>query len=168
MASSVVLSRARQILRKPPVLAACSLEGLVAPGWHLPCASTSEVRRARNRDSSDSGETLALVKLVVTPAHREEVIALFQSMEGLTAAHPACLECQVLQSAREAETVVFLERWRSEEHLKQHIRSELFRPVLEAMELASEPPEVHVETARAVFGLEYVLEVRKDRRHRDP
>jgi len=52
------------------------------------------------------------------------------------------------------------EQWESEEALHEHIRSDLYRHLLAAMELSKQPPEVMFHYFSETKGFELVEELR--------
>jgi quinol monooxygenase YgiN len=56
----------------------------------------------------------------------------------------------------------YAEQWESEEALHNHLRSDLYRRVLNAMELSKRPPEVAFYKASEKQGFELIETIRRD------
>jgi quinol monooxygenase YgiN len=56
--------------------------------------------------------------------------------------------------------VVFEEKWRSDEDLQRHLRSEGYKTLLLVMELATTPPEIRFDTITGSSGVETIEEAR--------
>jgi quinol monooxygenase YgiN len=54
----------------------------------------------------------------------------------------------------------YAEQWDSEEALRDHVRSDLYRRVLAAMELSRKPPEVSFHFTSDTKGLELIEAMR--------
>ena len=126
------------------------------------------MQRHEQGQSSIEQEVTALVKITVRPQDTHRLISVLRAGVGPIMAHPACLDCRVLQDVAENDTAVFLERWRSLEALERHIRSEEYRSVLAAIELACEPPEVLIGTITGSRGIDYIVELRTGEPSRKP
>ena len=79
---------------------------------------------------------------------------------GIIRLKSGCMDCAVYTDQGEGQTILYLEKWQSGEHLDRHIRSELYFRVLSAMELAGEPPKIYFHEVSDTKGLEYVEALR--------
>lgn len=55
----------------------------------------------------------------------------------------------------------YAEQWESEEAMRAHIRSGVYRRLLAAMEISKQPPEVKFYYSNEEKGLELIEEVRR-------
>ena len=55
---------------------------------------------------------------------------------------------------------MFEEKWRSDEDLQRHIRSECYQKVLLVMEMAVRPPEIRFDTITDTSGVEIIEKAR--------
>ena len=55
---------------------------------------------------------------------------------------------------------MLLERWETEEALEEHLRSNVYRRVIAAMELSGGTPEIRFERVETVRGMELVERLR--------
>jgi quinol monooxygenase YgiN len=103
---------------------------------------------------------LSLLRLFPSREQRRQVLGILRSVQGPTQAQPHCLDCQVYEEDNCEGAVLFLERWDSEPELQRHVRSELYRRILEAVELSRSSPEVSFYSVSAARGLEWVETLR--------
>jgi quinol monooxygenase YgiN len=85
---------------------------------------------------------LALMELMPIPDKREEILELLRFSADRLEGKPGCLSSGVYESGDERQTILYLERWESEEALHRHIQSNLYLGVLNAIDLAMEPREI--------------------------
>jgi quinol monooxygenase YgiN len=91
---------------------------------------------------------------------RAEVLEVLRSIQERVLAQPGCTECTVYEEQSPEEAAVLVERWNSEAALEEHIRSESYRRILGAIELAGGPPDLRFEHVSASAGMELVERVR--------
>ena len=70
------------------------------------------------------------------------------------------MHCRLYEEDGSEETVLYVEQWESEEDLQRHIRSDLYRRILEAMELSCRSPEVAFHSVSATAGMELIEALR--------
>ena len=108
------------------------------------------------------------VRLVSADESREELLRTLRSVVGPVRGTAGCLRCNLLEDVQDPTEVVFVEDWRSEEAFVRHIRTDVFRRVLQGMDLAAEPPEVRIKSVSGVGGMERLRElVEAGREHFD-
>ena len=104
----------------------------------------------------------SIVKLAVDERKREEVLSLLRALVGPTQSIPGCLDCCLYKEVQDGG-LCFTSEWRSETDLKWFVRSEFFRSLLIAMDLATEEPTVRFDTISRTQGMEYIGRVRRPR-----
>src|SRR5574341_1015891 len=85
---------------------------------------------------------IASVKIVPLPEKRVEILEVLRHVQGLMRASTGCIACAIYEECADEPAIFYLEQWRSQEELHQHIQSPLYLQVLNAMDLAREPPEI--------------------------
>ena len=103
---------------------------------------------------------LSLTKIIPLPRKQQVVLDILRSVIVPTRIKSGCMDCAVYANQEEAQAILYLEQWQSQESLDRHIRSELYFRVLSAMELANEPPEIYFHEVSETKGLEYVESLR--------
>jgi quinol monooxygenase YgiN len=102
----------------------------------------------------------SIIRLYPSGKQRSEVIDLLRSVQDLTRPMPGCLGCWLSEEDFSHNHIGYVEQWESEEALHNHLRSDLYRRVLAAMELSRQPPEVSFYHASEKQGFELVEAVR--------
>ena len=105
------------------------------------------------------------IRLFPSIKQRAQAIELLRSVQDLTRPCPGCLGSWCSEEELPHNHVRYAEQWESEESLQEHIRSDLYRRLLAAMELSKKPPEVTFYYCSKTKGLELV---EATRRHTTP
>jgi quinol monooxygenase YgiN len=100
-----------------------------------------------------------ILKLNLNDARRSAVVAILAELVEPTRVRPGCLDCCLCQEVRGRGRVCFGMTWIDSASLERFMRSPAYRHILNAMDLADEPPAVAFETVGAIRGMEYVAEV---------
>jgi quinol monooxygenase YgiN len=103
---------------------------------------------------------VGILRFPITPGYRGDVLEVLRSIEGLVRAQPGCKPCHIFEEQGLEPAAVLVERWESREMLEFHIRSEFFRRILDAIELAAGPPEVSFDIVSATEGMELIERLR--------
>jgi quinol monooxygenase YgiN len=96
------------------------------------------------------------LRLLVSEAHRRQVVASLTPLIGWTRVEPGCRGCHLLADLDEPRAIVLTEEWETQGDLDHHLRSEDYRRVLEAIELSEEAPEIRFDTVETSGGFEVV------------
>lgn len=102
----------------------------------------------------------SVIKIVTSPKQRAQVLEILQSVADLTWPTPGCTGCCVSEEDTLQKPIRYTEQWESEEALYSHIRSELYRRLLSALELSKKEPEVKFYFASQTKGFELVEAIR--------
>jgi quinol monooxygenase YgiN len=89
---------------------------------------------------------------------REEVLEILSSVRGPVEGTPGCVRCRIYQDMQNNDLILYEEIWQEEEHLYQHIRSDLYLKILTAMDLSGEPPKVEFSVVSRTAGMELIRE----------
>ena len=100
------------------------------------------------------------LRIVTTPQSRVEVVRTLSAQLDPTRVQPGCLRCDLYRDVEDQGTVTLVEEWESQADLDLRLRSEEYRTVLAAIELAHEPPVMHFDTVIRRGGLEIVVSAR--------
>jgi quinol monooxygenase YgiN len=104
---------------------------------------------------------ISKLRLFPSAEQRQQVLATLRSVQGPTQVKPHCLASQVYEESSQMESVLYLEEWASEPEFREHVRSELYRRILAAIDLSSTPPELCFYQISAVQGLDLVEQIRE-------
>jgi quinol monooxygenase YgiN len=103
---------------------------------------------------------IVFVKIIPRTGQKQVVIDLFKSVRGPTSMKPGCTECSIYDKVNNVDTILYLEKWSSEEAMQQHIVSSLYTRVLTAMEFAEKQPEITFYEIAHARGIEFVEKLR--------
>ncbi len=106
---------------------------------------------------------ITILKIIANQENRQEILDILRSMEGQTRAQHGCMDCGIYEEYGESQSILYMEQWSLEEELQNHIRSNLYRRVLAAMELAIEPPIYCIHMVSETKGLELIESLRTSR-----
>jgi quinol monooxygenase YgiN len=106
------------------------------------------------------GMIIGTVRILPPPDRHADVLEVLQSVQGLVRAQPGCAACDIFDEQGPESAIVLFERWSTEEALEAHLRSDLYRPILGAIELSGSQPEIRFERVSATEGIELVERLR--------
>lgn len=99
--------------------------------------------------------------LKVSPAKKEEVISIFDSLVGPISVQPGCIRINLYSDIKQNDDFVLLEEWTSRDEIVKHIRSAEFLKILAIMDLASESPEIFFNTVTSIEGFELIEKIKE-------
>lgn len=102
----------------------------------------------------------SIIKLFPSPRQRAELIEILRSVQDLTRPLPGCSACWLSENDFLHNDVRYLEQWESEPAMHDHIRSDMYRRVLAAMELSKKAPEVRFYFSSEHKGFELIEHLR--------
>jgi quinol monooxygenase YgiN len=99
---------------------------------------------------------ISTLRIVTAPHSGADVIRTLVAQLGPTRVQPGCIRCDLYRDAENHGAIALVEEWASQADLDRRLRSEDYRAVLAAIELAKEPPVIHFDTVTRRAGLEIV------------
>jgi quinol monooxygenase YgiN len=103
---------------------------------------------------------ISTLRIVTALKSRAEVIRTLVAQLGPIRVQPGCLRCDLYRDVEDPGTITLVEEWESQAELDLRVRSEEYRAVLAAIELAQEQPVIHFDTVIRRGGLEIVASAR--------
>ena len=103
------------------------------------------------------------LRMEFTPDKVDEALQILRSIVEPTRAEVGCIDCSVYQDTEMENQILFIQKWRSEEFLQRHLRSEEYQKVLLVMEMALAPPEIVFDTISSTSGVETIEKARKNK-----
>lgn len=100
------------------------------------------------------------VKLLPPPDRRADVLEILRSIQGSVRTQPGCIAFDIYAEQGPESAVLLIERWETEGALEGHLRSEIYRSILGAIELSGERPEIRFEHVSASRGMELIERLR--------
>jgi quinol monooxygenase YgiN len=104
---------------------------------------------------------ISTLRIVTAPKSRAKVIRALAAQLDPTRVQPGCLRCDLYRDVEDQGAITLVEEWRSQAELDLRLRSEDYRSVLAAIELAHEQPIIHFDTVTRCGGLEIVASARE-------
>ena len=103
---------------------------------------------------------ISTLRIITAPKTRAEVIRTLTGQLGPIRVQPGCLRCDLYRDVEDPGAITLVEEWDSQAELDIRLRSEDYRSVLAAIELAQEQPVIHFDTVIRRGGLEIVASAR--------
>jgi len=103
---------------------------------------------------------IGTVRILPPPDRHAAVLEVLQSVQGHVRAQPGCAACDIFDEQGPEPAIVLFERWSTEESLETHLRSDLYRRILGAIELSGGLPEIRFEHVSASQGMELIERLR--------
>jgi quinol monooxygenase YgiN len=107
----------------------------------------------------------ATLRMDFAPSKIAEARQILSSIVERTRVNAGCISCCAYQDVDNKNLIVFEEKWRSDQDLQRHLRSEEYRKVLLVMEMAIIPPEIRFDTITDSGGVEIIEEARSPERN---
>jgi quinol monooxygenase YgiN len=103
------------------------------------------------------------VRFLPPPDRRADVVEILRSVQGAVRTQPGCVAFDIYDEQGPESAVLLVERWESETALEAHLRSEIYRLILGAIELSGERPDVRFERVSDSRGMELIERLRTTR-----
>ncbi|MFC1859299.1 putative quinol monooxygenase [Thermodesulfobacteriota bacterium] len=100
------------------------------------------------------------LRLEVAPNDRLNILKTIHGIIGPTAVRKGCLHCGLYSNSQNDDELILLEKWKTQQDLEKHVRSDDFRKILTVMEAAKKKPEISFDTVASKAGLELVGKIR--------
>ncbi|HTU00792.1 MAG TPA: antibiotic biosynthesis monooxygenase [Candidatus Sulfotelmatobacter sp.] len=104
---------------------------------------------------------VSTLRILTVPQSRAEVVRTLVAQMGPTRVRPGCCKCDLYQDIESPDVITLVEEWKSQGDLNLRLRSDGYRSVLAAIELAHERPVIHFDTVTRRGGLEIVASARE-------
>ena len=91
---------------------------------------------------------------------RRDVLRILRSVQGPVEAQPHNQCSRVYEEDGFEGAILYVERWDSEPEFERHVRSSLYRRILEALDFSHKPPEVLFDFVTATKGIDLIKALR--------
>jgi quinol monooxygenase YgiN len=116
--------------------------------------------------AKEKGVVFSIIRIAPSPKQRGQAIEILRSVQDLTRPTPGCLGCWLSEEDCLHNHILYAEQWDSEGHMEDHVRSDLYRRVLAAIELSKPLPEIKFYYATQTKGFEVVEALRGSAKER--
>jgi len=100
------------------------------------------------------------IKIRIPPEKQGGALEILGPVIERTQFEPGCVSCRIYRSVDDACTIMLDELWRSDGELQHHLRSDEYRRILLAVEMAAEPPEIRFDRIAQSSGVETIEQAR--------
>lgn len=115
---------------------------------------------ARHNFCTPKPMLLTIITIHPASKHEAKVLDVLNSVRRMNAVNANCEDCRLSVEIGERRTVFYMERWLTQEGLCRHLRSPLYRQILEAIELSRIPPTFEFFEVKELGGLRLVEQAR--------
>jgi quinol monooxygenase YgiN len=119
-----------------------------------------EKKHPFNTATREGGMILATIRMKISPQKRGEALKIIKSIVEGNRILPGCLSCRIYEDIEEDNVIMYEEMWKSEDALEHHLRSDEYRRVLLALEMALQHPEVRFNRISSSSGFETIEKAR--------
>ena len=103
---------------------------------------------------------VARIELEPSVGERRAMLEILQFVERGLGNNPACLSCGVYEKLDQRRTILYEEKWESEQSFRNHIRSTSYLALLNAMELAQSKPKISFNEVTNTRSMELIEALR--------
>jgi len=103
---------------------------------------------------------VACIELKPSIGERKAMLEILQFVERGLSNNPACLSCGVYEKLDQSRTILYEEKWESEQSFCNHIRSSSYLALLNAMELAQSKPTISFNEVTSTRSMELIEALR--------
>jgi quinol monooxygenase YgiN len=104
------------------------------------------------------------IRMTISSPKIPAVMAILKPVIELCRDDPGCLSCHLYEDLQEKSVIMLEEAWRTEDDLNLHLRSDEYRNLLLAVELALKRPEIRFDTVSSTAGIEIIEKARGEAR----
>jgi quinol monooxygenase YgiN len=106
---------------------------------------------------------ITILKLSISASSKKEAIEIFLSLRESLSSKQGCAGCGVYESVEVPDQLFYIEQWTTRNALYRHIQSDLYRRILNIMDLASETPEICFHETVQIGAMELIQDLREAR-----
>ena len=92
---------------------------------------------------------------------QSEVLEILGPMTEQIQFEAGCISCRLYRGMDDEGVIMLEELWMSDADLQRHLRSDKYRKILLAVEMAAESPEIRFDTIAHSSGVETIEKARK-------
>jgi quinol monooxygenase YgiN len=104
----------------------------------------------------DMGVVHSTIRMLIPLKKQSEALEILQTVSAQIQFNPNCISTHLYRGVDDGRAVMIEERWTSDEHVIQHLRSDIYRRILLVVEMAEEPPEIIFDVIERSTGIEKI------------
>jgi len=105
---------------------------------------------------NDMGIVHSTIRMLIPLNKQSEALEILQTVSAEIQFNPNCISTHLYRGVDDSRAVMIEERWTSDEHVIQHLRSDIYRRILLVVEMAEEPPEICFDVIERSSGIEKI------------
>ena len=102
----------------------------------------------------------ATIRMNFSSQKFDEALQILHSIIERTRAEAGCMSCSVFEDKGKECLIIYEEKWRNNEDMQHHLRSDDYKNVLLVMEMATIKPEIRFDTITDSSGVETIEKAR--------
>ena len=102
------------------------------------------------------GMVRSTIRMLVPLDKQSEALDILGYVSAQVQYEPSCISSRLYRGVDDVRAIMVEELWTGNEGMLHHLRSEEYRRVLLAVEMAEEPPEIRFEEISHTSGLETI------------
>jgi quinol monooxygenase YgiN len=106
----------------------------------------------------------ATIRMTIPPQKSDAVLGILRAVLEQCRDDARCLSCHIYGDVQEKNVLMLEEVWNAEEDLDHHIRSDEYRNLLLALELAVTRPDIRFNIISSSTGIETIEKARSQAR----
>lgn len=110
----------------------------------------------KTTDLNDMGIVHSTIRMLIPLNKQIEAIEILQTVCAQIQFNPNCISTHLYRGVDDGRAVMIEERWTCDEHVIQHLRSDIYRRILLVIEMAEEPPEIFFDVVERSAGIEKI------------
>lgn len=99
---------------------------------------------------------IATTRIFANSGNINEMLEVLSSITGQTKDKTGCIYSVIHQDANNKRHITYEERWETQEHLNNHIRSNLYLNILAVIDMSDPTPTVEFCTVSVIKGMEVI------------
>jgi quinol monooxygenase YgiN len=107
-------------------------------------------------DFNAPGTVHSTIRMLIPLNKQGEAFDILKAVCAQIQFNPNCISTHLYRGVDDVRAVMVEERWASDEHVMQHLRSAIYRRILLVIEMAEEPPEIFFDVVRRSTGMEKI------------
>jgi quinol monooxygenase YgiN len=101
----------------------------------------------------------ATLRMDFPPVKFPEAVQILKSIIDRTMSESGCISCSMYEDPQKNH-IFYEEKWRNDEDLQRHLRSDEYQKVLLVMEMAITHPDIRFDTIVSTSGVEVIEKAR--------
>ena len=101
------------------------------------------------------------IRMLIPLDKQSEALDILGAVSSQIQFEPSCIYSRIYRGVDDVRAVMIEERWKGDEYLQQHLRSDAYRRILLVVEMAEEKPEFRFDTILNSAGVETIENVRQ-------